>query len=140
MASGGTELRTERGKPSLSIVGAGPAGLACAIALARAGIGVVVHQQRDRVGGRFHSDFQGLENWSREDDVLEELASSGFGSSFDHTPVSRVVAFDAWGSRYAIASSKPLYYLVRRGWQPGTLDRSLSAAVGAARLCLPASP
>ena len=127
MASGGTELRTERGKPPLSIVGAGPAGLACAIVLARAGIGVVVHEQRDRVGGRFHGDFQGLENWSRKGDVLEELASSGIGSSFDHTAVSHVIAFDAWGSRYAIASSKPLYYLVRRGWQPGTLDRSLLA-------------
>ena len=85
----------------------------------------MVHEQRDRVGGRFHGDFQGLENWSCEEDVLAELTSSGILSRFDRTPVSRVDAFDAWGTRYAIASCKPLYYLVRRGWQPGTLDQAL---------------
>src|SRR5581483_9370138 len=91
MASRGTDVGAGK-PPPVSIVGAGPAGLACAIALARAGYDVVVHEQRDRVGGRFHGDFQGLENWSCEGDVLAELTSSGILSSFDRTPVSRVDA------------------------------------------------
>ncbi len=103
------------GTAPLGVVGAGPAGLACAIVLARAGHAVVVHEQRDRVGGRFHGDFQGLENWSCDEDVLHELVASGIRPSFDCHPASRGTAFDAWGRSYEIRSAEPLYYLVRRG-------------------------
>src|SRR5581483_11240177 len=128
MVSGDAQVGTpDGGKSPLRIVGAGPAGLACAIVLARAGYAVVVHEQRDRVGGRFHGDFQGLENWSCEQDVLKELGSSGIDASFEVHAVSRGVAFDAWGGRHPIESAEPLYYLVRRGWQSGTLDQSLLA-------------
>jgi monoamine oxidase len=40
----------------VAVVGAGFAGLACAIDLARAGVGVTVYEARDRVGGRVWSD------------------------------------------------------------------------------------
>jgi flavin-dependent dehydrogenase len=66
-----------------------------------------------------------LENWSSEEDVLEQLARCGIAPSFEFHAVSRGVAFDAWGARYRIESDKPLYYVVRRGWHEGTLDRSL---------------
>jgi flavin-dependent dehydrogenase len=66
----------------ISIVGGGPAGLACAIVLARAGYRVVIHEQHTRVGSRFHGDFQGLENWSSDQDVLDELALSGIQALF----------------------------------------------------------
>jgi flavin-dependent dehydrogenase len=57
--------------------------------------------------------------------VLEELARGGIAANFDAHAVSHGIAFDAWGGTYWISSGKPLYYLVRRGWQPGTLDRLL---------------
>ncbi len=107
------------------IIGAGPAGLACAIVLARAGWSVVVHDRRKRPGGRFHNDFQGLENWSSQTDILEELAQAGLDTTFDHVPVHHGTAFDAWGTAYPVRSEKPLYYLVRRGDGPGTLDQGL---------------
>ena len=69
---------------AITIVGAGPAGLACAIVLARAGRPVVVREWKDRVGHRFHDDFQGLENWSRGPDVLDELAAAGIAADFEH--------------------------------------------------------
>ncbi|HZY71441.1 MAG TPA: NAD(P)/FAD-dependent oxidoreductase [Thermoplasmata archaeon] len=40
------------------VVGAGPAGLACATELQRAGVGVIVLEASDRVGGRAHTNFE----------------------------------------------------------------------------------
>lgn len=113
-----------RAEEEVTIAGAGPAGLACAIGLARGGRRVVVHERRDRVGARFHDDFQGLENWTGAD-ALDELASAGVAASFEHHPVYAVTAFDGWGGRYEIRAGEPLYYLVRRGPGSGTLDTAL---------------
>jgi len=109
----------------ITVVGAGPAGLASAIALARAGHSVVVREWHRQVGTRFHGDFQGLENWSDELDVLDELRAAGIEIAFDHRPVFEGSAFDAQGNRYQLQSKRPLYYLVRRGRDSGTLDSAL---------------
>ncbi len=109
----------------VTVVGAGPAGLACAIALARAGRHVVVREWRADVGVRFHGDFQGLENWSDQRDVLEELAAAGIEASFEHHPILQGTVFDSRGRRYRVQSRHPLYYLVRRGAGAGCLDRDL---------------
>ncbi len=53
------------------IIGAGPAGLCAAIAIATAGREVVVHDRRPDVGRRFHGDFEGLENWTAREVVIE---------------------------------------------------------------------
>ena len=111
--------------PAVTVVGAGVAGLGCAIVLAQAGRRVVVREAHGRVGARFHGDFQGLENWSSDRDVLEELASHGIGPRFDHHPVRAGTVFDAWGHQYHVASRFPIYYLVRRGSEAGTLDHGL---------------
>ncbi len=109
----------------VNIVGAGPAGLACAIVLARGGRKVVVHDRRSEPGGRFHGDFQGLENWTSKAGILDDLAAAGIKPDFPHLPVREGTAFDARGRSYPISSRTPLYYLVRRGKDSGTLDRAL---------------
>lgn len=108
------------------IAGAGPAGLAAAIILARAGERVVVHEARPDVGWRFGGDFQGLENWTTTQDVLDELNSLGIETSgFRHESLCSGKAYDAWGRQYAIKAKKPLFYLVERGPEPGSLDHAL---------------
>jgi flavin-dependent dehydrogenase len=109
----------------LTIVGAGPARLACAIVLARGGARVLVREWKDCVGHRFHDDYQGLENWSRDTDVLAEFAEAGIAADFEHHPFDRGEVFDPSGKRHHVQGRRPLIYLVRRGPEAGTLDRAL---------------
>lgn len=109
----------------LDIVGAGPAGLSAAITAARAGLRVVVHERAREVGSRFHGDFQGLENWTTEGDVLDELAALGIEPRFEHTPFREQVLYGPDGDEHRVTSDTPFYYLVRRGPAAGTLDRAL---------------
>lgn len=111
--------------PPIEIVGAGPAGLAAALTVARAGRHAVVSEQRADVGARFHDDLQGIENWTTRSDVLDELAAIGIEPTFEYQPFREGVFYDPAGREYAYASPDPLFYLVRRGAGPGTLDESL---------------
>lgn len=114
-----------RGDEVLTIVGAGPAGLSCAIALARAGRAVVVRERQPGVGHRFHGDFQGIENWSDDVDVLDEMEQAGLRTDFDHQGFASGTAFDSRGRSHVLRGSRALFYLVRRGPQHGTLDHAL---------------
>lgn len=112
-------------KTGVHISGAGPSGLTAAIAVAKGGGRAIVHECRESVGMRFHGDFQGLENWTTKSDVLEELCSIGIEPRFDHTPYRELVVFGPDGREHAYRSSDPIFYLLRRGPHPGTLDASL---------------
>jgi len=110
---------------TIQVAGAGPAGLAAAITLARAGRRVVVHEAKPEVGHRFQGDLQGLENWSARQDVLATLRDQGITTEFDKFPGVNGIAFDARGKAYAIQSTVPLFYVVERGPGPGALDTAL---------------
>ena len=107
------------------IGGAGPAGLAAAITLAKAGRRVLVHEVQPDVGYRFGGDFQGLENWSTHEDVLDWLQELDITCEFTSLPFSRGHIFDSRGRRYEIAGKKALFYMVDRGPGPGTLDTAM---------------
>jgi len=109
----------------IEIAGAGPAGLTAAIILARAGRHVVVHETQKEVGHRFGGDFQGLENWTTEKDVLALFGELGLTTDFTAQPCRQCIAIDPQGKRYQIESGAPLFYLVERGPGPGTLDSAL---------------
>lgn len=111
----------------LDVVGAGPAGLSAAITAARAGLEVVVHERARTVGSRFHGDFQGLENWTTERGVLDELDGLGIEPSFEHSALRALVVFGPDGTEGELRSGTPLCYLVRRGPDVGTLDTALLA-------------
>ena len=57
---------------NVKILGAGPAGLSAAINLLRNGYNVDVFEKNQDVGSSIKRNIQGLENWSDEQDVIEE--------------------------------------------------------------------
>ena len=109
----------------ITIVGAGPSGLACAIVLARGGRRALVREWKSDVGYRFHDDFQGLENWTRDEDVLDELASAGIITDFERHAFVTGTVFDPAGHSYQVQGKRLLFYPPRRGPAEGTLDRAL---------------
>jgi len=109
----------------IEIVGAGPAGLAAAITLARAGRRVVVREAHTQVGHRFQGDLQGLENWTTRGDVLDELSAMNITTDFEKVPCADGTAYDDRDRPYRVRSRAPLFYLIERGPGPGTLDTAL---------------
>lgn len=97
---------------------------------------MIVYEKRPDVGGRFHGDFQGLENWTAEIDVLAELDSLGIRASFDHTPVAEIVCFAPGGRAHTLRAAEPIFYLVRRGSEAGTIDQALKTQALAAGISI----
>jgi flavin-dependent dehydrogenase len=113
------------GKEVIDIVGAGPAGLAAAIVLRREGIAVRVSEKSPEVGHRLKGDFQGLENWSCERDILETLKDIGIELSFPCVPYYGGTVYAPEMEPVEVKSERPIFYLVRRGSMTGTLDAGL---------------
>jgi len=120
----------------VEIAGAGPAGLSAALAVVKGGGQATVYEAGGEVGSRFHGDFQGLENWTTTGDVLEELASLGIEPSFRHQGFHECVFFDAEGRDYSCRTTSPLFYLVCRGQEQGSLDQALKQQAIAAGVSL----
>ncbi len=108
----------------IRIAGAGPAGLSAAITLAQAGYEVNVFERHPDVGGRFSGDLQGLENWSERTDVLTDLSAMGLKVNFECTPFSELTVTNGTLIE-ELKTKRPLFYLVKRGSMPGTLDQGL---------------
>ncbi|MFV2031349.1 MAG: NAD(P)/FAD-dependent oxidoreductase, partial [Gammaproteobacteria bacterium] len=109
----------------IEISGAGPAGLAAALFVQHAGGQARIFERRKDVGSRFHGDFQGLENWTTDIDVLLEMQSLGIQTDFDYQAFHDVVCLDSKGKPHRFHSRLPLFYLVKRGADPGSLDMAL---------------
>lgn len=116
MTNGKAEKRPFR------IAGAGLSGLSAAITLARAGRPVEVHERGKGPGSRHHLDLQGIENWSQPVDVRERLADIGLDLDCPLYPVDEVHLMGTHLKEVVVRERRPLFYLVRRGLAPGTLD------------------
>ncbi len=109
---------------SISIIGSGPSGLAAAINLAKAGHEVHVFEKNGDCGQRFHGDLEGLENWSRKEDVLQEIARMNLLLDFPFTPFHEVTVTNGTRSE-CFKFQRPLFYAVKRGVDADSLDQSL---------------
>lgn len=112
-------------KETINIIGAGPAGLVAAIVLRKHGFPVKVFEMSSDVGHRLNGDFQGLENWSSERDITELLKDIGIEINFLCVPYYGGTVYAPEMKPAEIKSDRPIFYLVKRGAMPGTLDMGL---------------
>lgn len=110
---------------TIKIAGAGISGLTAAINLAKAGFKVEVFERADDTGVRFQGDFQGIENWSSKQDVLEFLKEINIKPTFNYKPVTEITFWGPNDFKENLKLSRPGFYLVKRGKEKGTLDYSL---------------
>ena len=109
---------------TVTILGAGPAGLTAAINLARAGFPVCVYERQPDVGRPLAGDLEGLENWSSSLDVLDHLGRMGIAADFLCIPMRRLAVFNG-RRQWQFTGARPLFYLVKRGRSPDSLDNGL---------------
>lgn len=115
----------EMKKKEINILGAGISGLACAIILRKKGYVVNVYEKQSTGGTRFNNDWQGIENWSEDIDVLRQMESYGIDISFYYEPIDAL--YFHFGNKNRLMPIKNGAYLVRRGKEEGCLDTSLLA-------------
>ncbi len=111
----------------IRIAGAGPSGLAAAIALAAAGRSVRVHEAKPTVGSRFIGDLQIIEAASEREPVPDLLDRFGIERNFYFRPATWATFYDHRGRARVIRSDAPYGWFIRRGPQEGSLDRGLLA-------------
>jgi len=109
----------------LVVLGAGPAGLAAAITLARAGRTVEVVEQRHDVGGRYTGNLQLLTNYPDERDAREELLALAPGMEIDLWPQDVATLYGPSGKPVLARSVEPFGYLLQRGPGERMLDGAL---------------
>jgi len=87
MGSDGASTDSADTAEAIHIMGGGLSGLAAATILAEAGREVHVHEIRENSGARFDGDFQGLENWTSDRDLFDEMRDWGLDPrEFKSTP------------------------------------------------------
>ena len=112
-------------KQLIKIGGGGIASLTCAINLKLAGFDVLVCEKNQDIGCHRHNDWQGIENWTDDEDVLEFLKRINIKSNFPNYPCFEVIGADADSKQYQIKSNTPLFYLAKRGSDSDSLDQYL---------------
>ena len=116
--------RVDASRP-IRIAGAGPAGLAAAIALARRGFAVEVHEAKSTVASRWKRGLQVIENFTEKPDVLELFRGWGIETNFYARPVREITLLDGHKERAVFQSRDPLGYYVKRGPFETAFDRVL---------------
>jgi flavin-dependent dehydrogenase len=109
---------------SVRILGAGLSGLSAAITLAHVGIKVTVYEKQPTCGARFKGDFEGLENWTARQDILDELRAMNIKTDFFYQPVKTLHMTDGH-EVVKFSSDPPFCYIVKRGTSSECLDQAL---------------
>ena len=118
---------------AIHIMGAGLSGLAAATILAKAGREVHVHDVRADSGARFDGDFQGIENWTSDNDFIEEMRSWGLEpDEFKFTEFHETDAIDPQDNIRKAWSPTVAFRVIERGTAEHTIDQGMKRQAVAA--------
>jgi hypothetical protein len=115
---------------TIRIFGCGISGLTAAINLSKAGIDLEIHERKSSCG-KHTDDFQFLENWTFDQDVLDNLRSMNIQIDFYYKPWFSQEFLSPSLKSYVGISSKPLMYLVKRGQSKDSIDQALARQASA---------
>lgn len=90
---------------------------------------VRTYEMSPDVGHRKNSVFQGLENWSSDNDTPSLLNGIGVDINFMCVPYCRGNIYAPKTDPLEIKSEKPIFYLVKRGGMRGSFDAGLKEQV-----------
>ena len=107
------------------IAGAGLSGLSTAIGLARLGHRVAVFERNTDSGMLRHADWDAIENWTTEQDLLASISQWGIMPTFGHRAPLCFEVYNGHGECQVFALQQPLFYLVSRGSQAGSVEQAL---------------
>ncbi|MEK7434266.1 MAG: NAD(P)/FAD-dependent oxidoreductase [Cyanobacteriota bacterium] len=109
----------------IKIAGAGISGFTAGINLIKLGYDVEIFEKKDSIAKRFKGDFQGIENWTTEEDAIEIIKRCGIETNFKITPSYKfkITSYDNKITNFS--SKRAFYYLIQRGFENGNLDKSL---------------
>jgi hypothetical protein len=116
------------GGKAIKIAGGGISGLTAAIQLRLFGYDVEVHERKGHCG-KDTNDFQFLENWSFQEDVLDFLRQINIHTNFYIKPWFSQEFLSPSLRVYIGRSAKPLMYLVKGGRGDDSIDRCLEEQV-----------
>ena len=111
--------------PRTAIAGAGLAGLVAAIRLAQSDWPAELFDAAPDSGWERRGAWDAIENWSTAWDFPAQLDHWNISRAFECRPVHYFEVFDPRGECHPVTSSRPIFYLVKRGCQPGALEHSL---------------
>lgn len=109
----------------IEILGAGIAGLSAGIIFAEKGYKVNIYEKTPHPGGRFKGDWQHLENWTSDIDVLRRLKSLGLEINFFTKACYKMSIFSPSFKEINFESIRPLFYSVQRGSPKESIDNGL---------------
>jgi flavin-dependent dehydrogenase len=109
---------------SVKILGAGPAGLSAAINLSRDGYDVDIFEKNPDVGTNIKGNLQGLENWSENQDVLEEFKKMNIKTNFTCEPFTNLTITNSQ-ENWDFSCKRPAFYILKRGKDKNSLDYGL---------------
>lgn len=107
---------------SISIAGAGIAGLISALILKKNGFQPILYEKSSHCGKNRYGDFEGLETWNFNSNPIQKLNKLGIKTKFNYNAFDHFDIHIPEKQSIQIKSPETFFYMIRRGNKPGDID------------------
>lgn len=109
----------------IKIVGAGIAGLSCAIKLADSGHNVEIFERESSIGGNEMDNLKAIRNYELKEDFLNTLKKNNL--KVKHIkPINKITKYAPSGKKMVVHSdNNALFYIIKKGHDQKSIDYQL---------------